>query len=75
MKRLKEALAKSHPSFSWSEDVEDQALLAELNINLSDSEEAVDVEEEAIGEDQQPEVARSEELVGSTNEQTNPLVA
>ena len=82
LKRLKEALAKSHPSFSWSEamasykalqEVEDQTLLAELNINLSeDSEEAVDAEEEAIGEDQQPEVARSEELAGSTNEQADP---
>ena len=47
LKRMKAALAKSHPSFSWSaamesykalQDAEDQALLAELNIDLSEDE-------------------------------------
>ncbi|XP_057248943.1 uncharacterized protein LOC125495191 [Beta vulgaris subsp. vulgaris] len=88
LKRLKEALAKSHPCFSWSEamasyktlqDAEDQAIIAELNIYLSEgSEEAAEVEEaaeEAVEEDQGQGVARSEELNESTNEQTDPPVA
>lgn len=75
LKRMKTALAKSHPSFSWDEamasykvlaDAEDQSLLAELNIALSEDE-SDEVEEG----DPQPEVARSEELTGSSNEQAD----
>ena len=78
-KRMKAAFAKSHPSFSWAEamasykallEEEDRAILAELNIALSDEDE--DVAEEVAGEDQQPGVARSEEPTRSTNEQTDP---
>lgn len=69
---MKKALAKSHPSFAWDEamasykalaDAEDQALLTELNIGLSDDDLG-----EAEEEHPSTAVAGSEELTGSTNE-------
>lgn len=76
--RMKKALADFHPtlgigrgrcppSYQALANVEDAALLAELGIGLSDGE-----SDDAEGEDPPTEVGQSEELTGSTNDQTNP---
>ncbi|XP_057248242.1 uncharacterized protein LOC125493659 [Beta vulgaris subsp. vulgaris] len=81
LKRMKAALARSHPSLPWSEvkgsydallKEEDQALLAELHIALSDEDDDEDDGEEAeVAEEQDQGVARSEDHHGSTNDQTD----
>ncbi|XP_057248331.1 uncharacterized protein LOC104891287 [Beta vulgaris subsp. vulgaris] len=89
LKRMKAALGRSHPSLSWSEVMgsyeallkeEDQAILSELHIALSDDDddgddEEDDAEEVVADEGQDQGVARSEEHHGSTNDQTDAPVA
>ncbi|XP_048491363.1 uncharacterized protein LOC125492696 [Beta vulgaris subsp. vulgaris] len=81
LKRMKAALARSHPSLPWSEvkgsydallREEDQALLAELHIALSDEDDDEDGDEAEVAEEQDQGVARSEEHHDSTNDQTEP---
>lgn len=73
--RMKQGLAESHPTFAWGEgmasyqalaDAEDAAVLAELNIGLT-NDESDDVE----GVDPPAEVGRSEKFTGSTDDPTD----
>ncbi|XP_048498688.2 uncharacterized protein LOC125496860 isoform X1 [Beta vulgaris subsp. vulgaris] len=88
LKRMKAALERSHPSLPWSEVMgsyeallkeEDQAILSELHIGLSDDDDdgdEEDVEEEAVADKGQDQgVARSEEHHGSTNDPTDAPAA
>lgn len=81
LKRMKKALAGSHPDLSRDSVVssyqalakaEDAALLAELNIALSEdeSDDAEDAEEVVP-----TDAVRSQELTGSTSDQTDPPAA
>lgn len=74
--RMKKAFAESHPTFAWDAamasyqvlaNAEDAAILAKLNIGLSDGE-----SNDAEGEDPPTKLGRSEELTGSTNDLTDP---
>ncbi|XP_048491360.2 uncharacterized protein LOC125492693 [Beta vulgaris subsp. vulgaris] len=85
LKRMKAALERSHPSLPWSEVMgsyeallkeEDQAILSELHIALSDDDDDDDEDVEEVAEDDQGQgVAKSEEHHGSTNDQTDPPAA